>query len=104
VKYSKDGDFQGSGFTKSFGIGYYDEDFFEAEFFKKSSQEISFLLEGFSYDKQITEALNKAQIDKLETPANCVLLLYDFHFPGQPLKASGPDWILEFVTTIGYKP
>jgi hypothetical protein len=104
VKYSKDGDFLGSGFTKSFGIDYFDEDFFEAEFFKKASLEISFLLDGFSYDKKIAGALVKDHKTNLDTPANCVLLIYNFHFPGQPSKASGPDWALEFVTAIGYKP
>ncbi|MEO0838325.1 MAG: immunity 22 family protein [Cyanobacteria bacterium J06643_5] len=81
IFYSEDGDFEGSVFTRAFGINFYDDDFREAEFLEESYNNIDNLLEDFSYDNIIIPRFS-AVISPLQQRFNTVVLLFNFRYSG----------------------
>ncbi len=81
VGYSEDGDFEGSDFTRDFGISYYDDDFKEVDSLH-SSKLIATILDGFSYDKKIIPLFERLLGEVLDSEINSVVLLYNFHYTG----------------------
>ncbi len=102
TSYSPDGDFQGSRFTRDFGIAYYDEDFFEAEFYQEPLSALRRLLNGFSYHSQIIPQFEALVGPNLPTACNSAVLLYNFRYlePTPPVAASSAP--LRFVGSVGY--
>ncbi len=99
VSYSEDGDAISSRFEKDFNIVSYDHDFIEAEFYEEPSDDLRVLLEGFSYDKEITPKFIKICGERLNQEANSVILLYNFQYHENVIETDQ----FRFLGTIQYK-
>ncbi|TCW39409.1 immunity protein 22 of polymorphic toxin system [Laceyella sacchari] len=99
VSYTEDGDSIPSKFEKDFGIEYYNEDFREVEFYSQSSNDLRFLLEGFSYSEEIVPEFINICGERLDQEVNSVILLYDFQYDGKVDKANQ----FKFLGTVQYK-
>jgi thiamine pyrophosphokinase len=99
VSYTEDGDSIPSKFEKDFGIEYYNEDFREVEFCSQSSNDLRFLLEGFSYDEEIVPEFINICGERLDQEVNSVILLYDFKYDAKVDKANQ----FKFLGTVQYK-
>jgi hypothetical protein len=98
--YSDDGDFLGSGFSRAFGIAFYDEGLLEAEYRDMSTRQSGELLEGTSYDDVIIPRFGA--LGAPDRDANCAVLIYDYRHEGRP-EWNGPDLSLGFVGTVAYR-
>lgn len=79
IKYTEDGDSIASFFEKDFSLGYYDRDLVEKFWSGDSSDDVTILLEDFSYDNQLIEQFKDVQIAE---PYNAVVLIYDYKYDG----------------------
>lgn len=78
TRYSADGDYVGSYFSKEFHIDFIDNDFLEQSF-TVSSLSLVELLNGFSYaERIILELLNREIM--LESQVNSAILLYNYDY------------------------
>ena len=103
IAYSEDGDFLGSGFSKNFGIEYYDDDFKECECVDRS-RSIAQLLSGFSYDATIVPGFEELWGKELDEEVNAVVLLYNFRYSGSVKRAGRHQISLEFKGFVRYGP
>ncbi|MFS0839055.1 immunity 22 family protein [Paenibacillus sp. 1P03SA] len=78
--YDEDGESVLPAFCSDFGIGWFDEDFFEAYLVEDETSSPADLLEGCSYDEQIIPAFEALGLPE-ENDWNTVVLLYDFVYP-----------------------
>lgn len=85
-------------FSADIGIGFYDHDFQEAEFFEESLP-VEKLLEQFSYaDSFIEEVKNKLKTEKIGN-VNVVILLYDSDFRDLPIT----NKLITFIGSFPYQ-
>lgn len=105
VFFSEDGDFEGSAFSRAFGIEFYDEDFREAENVGSCSPLIECLLAGFSYEDIIVPKFS-AMIGVLVKGFNTVILLYNFKLLVLLLSGKSGLWIFSSLVllVIGVTP
>jgi Immunity protein 22 len=102
VLYSKDGDFEGSEFTRGFHINFYDENFKESEFFEESKDSLGSLLEGFSYDSIIVPRFSKI-IGSLKESFNAAMLLYNFRHDSNVFEWQYREIDFKFFGSVSYE-
>jgi Immunity protein 22 len=102
IIYSEDGDFDGSDFTRGFQIDFYDENFKESEFYEENSNDLSFLLAGFSYDETIIQRFSSITIS-LKQKYNTVMLLYNFRYVGEIQEWQGENISFDFIGIVSYE-
>lgn len=102
VSYSEDGDFEGSAFSRAFNIGFYDEDFREAEVLEGSYDSIDALLSGFSYEDIIIPRFSNL-IGSLTKKFNTVVLLYNYKYDGSVIQLQDQSLNLLFFGSVSYK-
>ncbi|MEC0244426.1 immunity 22 family protein [Paenibacillus chitinolyticus] len=83
--YDEDGESVLPAFCADFGIGWFDEDFFEAYRVGEGTSSLAELLEGCSYDEKIIPEFESQSLPE-GSAWNTVVLLYNF---GYPLKNRG---------------
>jgi hypothetical protein len=101
INYSEDGEFCNSLFGTNFMTGYYDEAFREAEILDKYSNDLSYLLENFSYDEQIILKL-KETISDLDDSFNGVIMLYDYTYDGKIKDYQNKDIYCKYIGCVEY--
>jgi hypothetical protein len=99
-RYSDDGDFLGSTFSRAFGIAYYDEDFREASFHARASANLGELLVGHSYDRVLVARFGSIALDR---PFGAVILLYNFSYRGERTRWDEGTAHFRFIGTVGYR-
>ncbi|MBC1984270.1 hypothetical protein HCA70_09840 [Listeria booriae] len=99
IKYTADGDSIASLFEKDFSLGYYDRDLVEKFWSGDSSDDITILLEDFSYDDQLIEQFKDVQIDE---PYNAVILIYDYKYDGKIKISNYKNDKLNFIGSARY--
>ncbi|WP_311772969.1 immunity 22 family protein [Listeria booriae] len=99
IKYTADGDSIASLFEKDFSLGYYDRDLVEKFWSEDSSDDITILLEDFSYDDQLIEQFKDVQIDE---PYNAVILIYDYKYDGKIKISNYKNSKLNFIGSAIY--
>lgn len=103
VSYSDEGDFIPSIFAKHFEIRRYDDAVREAEYYEEASNELNQLLEGFSYDDEITLRFDTLVRGELPNDINAVVLLYNFKYTGEIVEATIQSNYLRFLGTVEYQ-
>lgn len=98
---SAEGDFQGSQFSRGFGVGRYEIDFQEAQYYSRGRKRVSLLLRGVSYDDQVIPAVERLDHRVTETD-NCFVLLYNYRYVGDTKEWQGSGVKLRFVGTVSY--
>lgn len=78
ARFSDDGDFIGSQFSRAFGIGYYEDWSREAAFYGSSRRTLADLLKGASFEDVVVPRL-EALAGTMPSNSNCVVLLYGYH-------------------------
>jgi hypothetical protein len=100
VKFSEDGDFLGSEFSRAFEVGYYDAGVEEAEF-RPGRSSLAELLAGASrYDELVRQLEVSVSLDP---DTNCFVLLYDYEHAG-PTEGRGDGWTMRYVGAASYEP
>lgn len=102
VSYSDEGDFIPSIFAKHFEVRRYDDAVREAEYYEEASNDLNQLLEGFSYDDEITPKFNTLVQEELPNDINAVILLYNFKYTGEIVEATIQSNYLRYFGTVEY--
>jgi Immunity protein 22 len=102
VNYTTDESPHLSRFGRDFGTGWYDHDRIETSLHPWSTRSLPDLLQGCSYDSLIVPKFVELCGDFLPTPANCLVLLYDFRHNGNsgPGNGAGDRVILQYLGSI----
>ncbi len=103
VGYSEDGDFIPSPFAKDFGIGYYDDDFREAQYYQNPSRSVRDLLRGYSYNNMIIPKFVQLLGELLPEEVNAVVLLYNFKHDNGVVANAGETVRLRYVGTVSFE-
>ncbi|PZD93019.1 hypothetical protein DNH61_24845 [Paenibacillus sambharensis] len=103
VSYSDEGDFAPSIFAKHFEIRRYDDAVREAEYYEEASNDLSQLLEGFSYDEEIIPKFIAIEQEGLPNESNAVVLLYNFQYAGAVSESTILSNYLRFVGAVKYR-
>lgn len=103
VSYSDEGDFIPSIFAKHFEVRRYDDAVREAEYYEEASNDLNQLLEGFSYDDEITPKFNTLVQEELPNDINAVILLYNFKYTGEIVEATIQSNYLRYFGTVEYQ-
>lgn len=98
VGYTDDGDSIPSEFEKDFRLDYYNRDLVEQDWINPPKNNLSKILEGFSYDTQIIPQLVK-DIDFFNT----IILVYDYKYKDGKRIESGQDYIIQIVGSAEYE-
>ncbi|MFE4352050.1 immunity 22 family protein [Peribacillus butanolivorans] len=98
LKYDEDGDSVPSKFFMDFNIDMddSDEDFIEKAVLNENSNDISILLEGYSYEEIIIPKINKHF--NLTKSYNAAILIYNFEYDNK-INSIGE---FDFITSISY--
>ena len=102
TKYSDDGDFEGSQFSRVYGLGFFNESCMEAEFLEQPSKDLRTLLRGFSYEKAIIPRFSQ-EVGELTDVYNTVLLLYNLRYEGDLVEWPVESGFLKFCAVISYE-
>ena len=102
VTFSPDGNFEGSAFSRAFGIPYYDDGFRELLMLPSSTNQLSELIRGVSYEQQILPRFSAIECARGEE-TNCAVLLYNIGYAGivRDWRTSGVH--LRFYGTVPYE-
>lgn len=100
VKFSDDGDFLGSRFSRAFGIGYYDEGLIEADYHDVPAKSLEELLKGVSYADVVVPRFLRANPDAIM--ANSFVLLYNFRHAG-PQTWNSHGLSLRHIGAVEYR-
>jgi hypothetical protein len=100
--YTEDGDFDPSEFAATFGIDYYDEDFFEANWFGVAERVIK-LLNMFSYYEIIVDRFASLLPATVQATANAIILLYNFEYDGHVRAATVRGVELAYLGSVSYR-
>ena len=99
--YLEDETYQNSIFGNYFETGYYNESFREADILEKYSNNLGYLIEGFSYDEVIIPRFRKIVLE-LDNNFNTVIMLYNYHYHGR-LKVYSSQYIYcQFLSCVSY--
>jgi hypothetical protein len=91
-----------SQFEQDFHLQPFDEDGREAEIFDQKLDRLSDLLAGFSYDEVIIPRFTEAFGNRVEPPANAVVLLYRYKQDWCETSRSGQAVALSFIGAVSY--
>ena len=99
LTYDEDGDSIPSPFFIDFNIDKdeTDEDTIEKAVYKSSHKDLSFLLEGCSYDEMIIPKIKK-RVNLLKS-YNAIILIYNFYYNNE-IRSAG---VFDFIAAINYE-
>lgn len=103
MKYSESGDLIPSWFSAGFQIRRFDPDFTEIAFTEKTKA-VEELLEGISYQEQITEEILSDLSRFYDINLNIAVLLYNFEFTGLIKELVNEKARLYFIGSYTYNP
>jgi hypothetical protein len=103
VSYSDEGDFIPSIFAKHFNIRRYDDAVREAEYYEEASDDLTQLLEGFSYDDEIVPRFTALVQEGLANDFNAIVLLYNFEYTGEIVQATIQSNYFGFLGAVEYR-
>ncbi len=104
VKYSDEGEFLGSEFSRAFRLGRFDDDFREASRSEIAPKSLEALLAGVSYEAEAIPAIVKTGAE-LKSGDNCFVCLYGFKAPkGTRASWTFPGLALRFAGVGSFKP
>ena len=102
VTSSEDGDFLGCDFSRGFAIEYFDQDYIEAVYREKPSNDFAELFEGASFHEVIVDRFRA--IGQIDEPVNCFILLFNFRYSGTVKSASMGDGVsMRFFGAVSYE-
>jgi predicted adenine nucleotide alpha hydrolase (AANH) superfamily ATPase len=94
--------FNGSEFTKSFGIDFYDENFKESEFFEESKNSLELLFKGFSCESIIIPRFNET-VESIKENFDVVILLCNFRYIPTIFECQSREVYFKFIGSTSYK-
>jgi Immunity protein 22 len=101
VRYSDDGTYENSNFGNYFNVGYYNESFKESEFFEEYSDDLEYLLEGFSYEENIIPRFVDLVVNQLEE-FNAVIMLYNYDYSEEVSEYNDSSLYCKFICSVSY--
>ena len=103
ITYTEDGSYKDSVFGEFFKTGYYYEGFKESKFLDKYSDDLSVLLENFSYNEIIFPRFVEL-ITELQDSFNSVIMLYNYLYDSSTLQVyEKNDMYCKFFCYVSYK-
>lgn len=103
IKYTIDGDMIPSKLATIFSIDRYDDDFREAKYFDKTLNNISNILENFSYDYVLIKYFKSLVGENLTKSYNTIILLYNFDYDGDVYEYSNGNETISFIGKTKYR-
>lgn len=103
IAYSDEGDFVPSIFAMYFNITRYDDAVREAEWYEKAVADLGQLLEGFSYDDEISPKFSALCGEELSESYNTVILLYNFQYVGDHRDVVIQENHLKYMGSVEYR-
>jgi Immunity protein 22 len=102
VRYSDDGNYENSSFGNYFKVGYYNESFKESEFLEEYSDNLEYLLEGFSYEENIIPRFVDSVVNQLEE-FNAVIMLYNYDYSEEISEYNDGSLYCKFICSVSYR-
>lgn len=98
IQYTEDGDSISSIFEKDFHLDYYDRDLVEKKWISQPTNNITELLNGFSYSDQFEKLYSKSYNKEF----NAAILIYNMEYDAKKTKVKYKNNELEFIGCTEY--